>query len=722
MTTTEKADPNRPTGKTILKKLWHSSTSNLTGGGGLALLISSFMVNITGFLLQLVLSRLLGPYSYGALIALFNITNVVGFSLGAVQVAITQTVAEESHSADGKNHDELTGYPSSIYTLFVKSAVVGAVGMVGFLLFGPTINNFLHLNDVVPVIWLGLWVLPSIVALLPLGVLLGEMRFKAVAVVMFSAAITRLVVAIALVEIGMGINGAMLATLASVLISCLLPLWLVRHRLFPNLFPEKSIHLIKKPSPIKYSSLKLKLKDTTLSIVALGGYWMSTSIDTFLTPHFLSHKNAGYYAAAVTTGRIVLFLPAAIAMVAFPRLAAAGGRGAHARRTFIQALTVVAALSLAAAVVIALVPHLIINILFGNTYPGSVGIVTTVSFAAVFLSVINPLIYLHLARRSHSSVIPWVGVLLATGGISVFHSSPETVAIVMLITSCITMLLMFIPAWFAENSTPAVSSPKANTDLSYNSPIAQSELDFSVVIPFYNPGPRFRPHVRDIIECLASRGVTFEVLAVSDGSTDNSEESLKELEAEKPNLLQVITYPTNQGKGEALRIGLSMAKGRYLGFIDADGDIPASQLANFICFISENKPDIAYGNKRHPNSKVNYSLLRRLYSWGYQDLIKLLFSLDIADTQSGIKFIKREVIEDVLPRMVEKRFAFDLELFVVAKHLGYNNFSDLPIEIVERFGSTVSPRAVKGIILDTLAIFYRLKILKFYSATPRPAR
>ena len=64
--------------------------------------------------------------------------------------------------------------------------------------------------------------------------------------------------------------------------------------------------------------------------------------------------------------------------------------------------------------------------------------------------------------------------------------------------------------------------------------------------------------------------------------------------------------------------------------------------------------------------------------------------------------------------MVEKRFAFDLELFVVAKRQGFNKFVEMPVQINERFTSTVSIRSVKQTLLDTLAIFYRLRLMHYY--------
>jgi hypothetical protein len=109
-----------------------------------------------------------------------------------------------------------------------------------------------------------------------------------------------------------------------------------------------------------------------------------------------------------------------------------------------------------------------------------------------------------------------------------------------------------------------------------------------------------------------------------------------------------------------------------------------------------------------------------VYSWGYQQLNRALFQLPTRDTQTGIKLIRRETLAAVLPKMVEKRFAFDLELLVVARRMGYCNFVELPVQITERFTSTISLKSVWGMLLDTFAIFYRLRILHFYGARVVP--
>lgn len=245
--------------------------------------------------------------------------------------------------------------------------------------------------------------------------------------------------------------------------------------------------------------------------------------------------------------------------------------------------------------------------------------------------------------------------------------------------------------------------------------LPEASLDLTVVVPYYNPGSSFRSHVERLVAVLESTGVGYEVITVSDGSTDGSAEEIGKLEG-----IRRVVLSDNRGKGEALRVGLAMGRGRYLGFIDADGDVSPEVFSSFVSLMREREPDIVFGSKRHPMSVVEYPLLRRFGSWTYQQLVRLLFHLTVRDTQCGAKLVRREVLAAVLPRMVEKRFAFDLELFVVARHLGYDRFFEAPVAVSLRFPSTVSPSAVSSTLVETLAVFSRLEILHFYDRLEEP--
>jgi hypothetical protein len=162
--------------------------------------------------------------------------------------------------------------------------------------------------------------------------------------------------------------------------------------------------------------------------------------------------------------------------------------------------------------------------------------------------------------------------------------------------------------------------------------LARPELDLTMVVPYYNPGSRLRATVESLVEVLLESGLSFEVITVSDGSTDGSADSLAGVAGD---VVRRVVLARNWGKGQALRAGLALGRGRYLGFIDADGDLPAELLRPFVSLMRRHEPDILLGSKRHPQSVVHYPPLRRAYSWGYQQLIRVLFHLRIRDTRPG---------------------------------------------------------------------------------------
>ena len=98
-------------------------------------------------------------------------------------------------------------------------------------------------------------------------------------------------------------------------------------------------------------------------------------------------------------------------------------------------------------------------------------------------------------------------------------------------------------------------------------------------------------------------------------------------------------------------------------------------------------------------------------------ITKLLFNLNVNDTQVGTKLFRREVLEKVFPRILVKRWAFDLELLVNANKLGYK-ITEAPIDLnFKKFDSNINKRmidTIQNMFIDTCAIFYRDKILKYY--------
>ena len=148
-------------------------------------------------------------------------------------------------------------------------------------------------------------------------------------------------------------------------------------------------------------------------------------------------------------------------------------------------------------------------------------------------------------------------------------------------------------------------------------------------------------------------------------------------------------------------------------FLDADLELPPSQILRFLEYMSEDNIDILIGSKRHPLSKVDVAFSRRFLSKGYNLVVKLLFNLDVTDVLVGLKLFRRRVLEQVFPKLVVQRYAFDVELLANARRLGYN-IKEAPVELSYRFNSRIVIKGTWRIFLDTMNIFYRMKVLHSY--------
>jgi glycosyltransferase involved in cell wall biosynthesis len=233
----------------------------------------------------------------------------------------------------------------------------------------------------------------------------------------------------------------------------------------------------------------------------------------------------------------------------------------------------------------------------------------------------------------------------------------------------------------------------------------------SVVVPAYREGRRIYVNLTRLVSELDKLKVSYEVVVVSDGNTDAT---VREALRVKSPAVRVFHYPMNIGKGFALSCGVDQSAGALVTFIDADMELDPANIRVFIDLMQASDCDMVIGSKRHPQSKVAYPKFRRFQSAIYQLVVRLLFNLDVRDTQTGLKLFRRQVLHEALPLLAIKKFAFDLELLVVARQLGYRKILEAPISLDYQFESTVNLGSAWRVLWDTAAIFYRLRILRYY--------
>ena len=232
----------------------------------------------------------------------------------------------------------------------------------------------------------------------------------------------------------------------------------------------------------------------------------------------------------------------------------------------------------------------------------------------------------------------------------------------------------------------------------------------TVVMPAYRQAKTIAEDLSRVIGVLASANLDFEIIVVVDGYLDETREIAVAIADNEPRV-RVLGYQTNRGKGSAVRHGFESARGDLVAFLDAGMDIDPKALIRAVVAQRTARADVVIGSKRHPMSMVSYPTIRRIYSGGYQLLTRVLFGFDVHDTQVGMKLFRREVIEAVAPRLLVKRFAFDVELLAVAHLLGYRRFVEVPVTIVhDGFTSSVRLHSVFEMLWDTMAVWYRAKL------------
>ena len=240
-------------------------------------------------------------------------------------------------------------------------------------------------------------------------------------------------------------------------------------------------------------------------------------------------------------------------------------------------------------------------------------------------------------------------------------------------------------------------------------------MRLSVIVPAYNEGAAIKQNLLEIKKALKPYVDSFEILAVDDGSSDNTKEQILEAASTDPEIVYA-GYEKNRGKGGAIKHGVSEARGDVIGFIDADLDISPDHLVRYLEHMEQTGCDVVIGSKMHKESKLDYPPLRKFVSLGYYIGLKILFGMNIKDTQTGVKLYKASLIKKVAPLLKVKGYAFDIEVLALCAHEGAV-IEQMPVEIVFKRNASfgrISLGDIFKMLFDTIGIWWNLKIRRSY--------
>ena len=655
------------------------------GAGTLNLLLALLGAGLLNIGFHSLVVRALDPAALQDLGVLLLILFACSVSFDAVLVfAVRETVLLRASSPG----QEVDWRPAS-------RRVTTLAGLLGVAL-GATVaagpSNLTGAQALTPLVVAG-YLIALGAGLVPRAVLLGRCEYRSVGTAMITGVGVRCAVFVVASGVGAGFGGAVAALAVGELVSSAM----VSSRAGLG-STDRTLRLELDTGPVVRAAL------------ALAGIWALLAVQAGVAHSYLPRQTDTRYFSGLDVARMVLFFPQAIVTVALARFSHGGRAGGEALRIAVRASCVTA--MLAAVVVVALGPASLAPML--STRPDlPFELLVMIAVTGCALGVLMVLVAYHLACGLPCAGTTWAAVAATFLGTLLWHADVVALAMVSVLA-----VLAALARLLAGPALVGVAAERPGRERRRVGDCVDA-VDLSVVVPFFNPGGEIlHRHLVRLLKTLEGERVRFEVLAVSDGSTDGSERLAREL---GPRGVRTVVLASNGGKGAALRAGLVEARGKYLGFIDADGDIPAELWRQFLTLMRRYDADMVVGSKRHPSSQVHYPPLRRLYSRAFQALVHALFRVDVTDTQTGIKLFRRDVLVDVLPLLVERGYVFDLELLAIARRRGWRRVLEAPVRVEHRFRSTISIRSVASMLRDTLALAGRLHVTRYYDLPTRAA-
>ncbi|MDQ1304655.1 MAG: hypothetical protein QG671_482 [Actinomycetota bacterium] len=376
--------------------------SILRGAGIVA--ISLGLVQVFGYLLNVAGARLLTQSEFGALASLLNLViigNVVAFGLQAVAARLVVTSATPERDAVG----------ARILRFGVSAGALLAV--VG-LLSSPIIGSLLHQSGAFVVACVALMLAPLTVAGGQYGLAQGREQHLRLGTLLIVTGVGRLLGGL----VGLLAFGTVTGTIA---LMCL-GTWL------GATVGMLIVRRIATGPPVVIKDLRWQVIHASHAMFAL---FVATSVDLLLARFYLTGPESGAYAVGAIVTKIAFWLPAFIAVVAFPRMA-----DDRRQQTTAIAAGAVAAIGAVLVLALALMPGLVIAVVAGDEYTSLAPDLWIFGLIGAAFSLAQFLLYSRLAVDDRRAVFAlWAAVVFIFAGVSVWHASVAQVATVVAVVA-----------------------------------------------------------------------------------------------------------------------------------------------------------------------------------------------------------------------------------------------------------------------------------------------
>ncbi len=234
----------------------------------------------------------------------------------------------------------------------------------------------------------------------------------------------------------------------------------------------------------------------------------------------------------------------------------------------------------------------------------------------------------------------------------------------------------------------------------------------SVIIPMFNEVGNLKKGVlEEVYKFLKNQKFSWEVIISDDGSTDESRELIKEF-IKKTEGFRLLENP-HGGKPFAIRAGVEKAKGEICLFTDMDQSAPISELEKLLPLFSEGF-DVVIGSRG--KERKEFPWYRKVLSWGFRNLRRVILLRDLIDTQCGFKSFRTDVGRNIFAKMTifQKRGkgwrvgAWDVEFLFLAEKLGYK-IKEVPVIWVDK---DIARGKKKNFLKESKEMFFEILRVK----------
>jgi dolichyl-phosphate beta-glucosyltransferase len=204
------------------------------------------------------------------------------------------------------------------------------------------------------------------------------------------------------------------------------------------------------------------------------------------------------------------------------------------------------------------------------------------------------------------------------------------------------------------------------------------EIELSLILPAFNERGSIISTVEEAFRYFASRNIAAEIIVAADGN-DGTREAVRDKAAGNSNL-RAIGHVERSGKGRAVREAVALARGRFVGYADADNKVPFSEYDKVRPLLAEGI-EVVTGSRGLAESRIErrQPLYRQIGSRGFHFFMQTVVGLPgVHDTQCGFKFFQREVALDLFRWQQVDAYMFDVEILALAHRFGYR-IREVPI-------------------------------------------